>query len=73
VGILCPVVDALVLMVLDAGHSLPLGRGKAFQFVGDQQLAAQRLGFRRGGTGVGRYRIRYARVAARAFSAAWLD
>ena len=33
--ILCSVVQALVLAVLDARHDLPLGRGIAFQLVGD--------------------------------------
>ena len=54
VGILRPVVQALVLAVLDAGHDLPLGGGVAFQLVGDQhtrrsplllqQLAQQAFG-----------------------------
>jgi hypothetical protein len=54
VGILRPVVEALVLAVLDAGHDLPLGRGIALQLVGDQharrpslllqQFAQQALG-----------------------------
>src|SRR3954453_23061140 len=52
--ILRPVVEALVLAVLDARHDLPLGGSRAFQLVGDQhtrrpalllpQLAQQALG-----------------------------
>src|ERR1700752_148869 len=52
--ILCPVVEALVLPVLNAGHNLPLGGAIAAQLVGDQhtgcsqvlleQLAEQALG-----------------------------
>src|SRR5271166_1190178 len=36
VGVFRPVVEALVLAMLDAGHDLPLGRGIAAQLVGDQ-------------------------------------
>src|ERR1700742_1153421 len=43
VGTLRPVVEALVLTVLDAGHDLPLGRGIAFQFVGDQHTRCTSL------------------------------
>ena len=53
-GILRPVVEALVLAVLDAGHDLPLGGTVAAQLVGDQhtrraalllqQLAQQAFG-----------------------------
>src|ERR1700749_2482883 len=52
--ILCPVVEALVLPVLNAGYNLPLGGAIAAQLVGDQhtgrsqvlleQLAEQALG-----------------------------
>ena len=52
--ILCPVVAALVLPGLNAGHNLPLGGAIAAQLVGDQntgrsqvlleQLAEQALG-----------------------------
>src|ERR1700751_2695155 len=52
--ILCPVVEALVLPVLNAAHNLPLGGAIAAQLVGDQhtgrsqvlleQLAEQALG-----------------------------
>ncbi len=36
VGILCPVVEAFVLPVLDARHDLTLGRSVAAKLVGDQ-------------------------------------
>jgi len=36
VRILRPIIEALVLPMLDAGHDLPLGRGVAAQLVGDQ-------------------------------------
>src|ERR1700753_603843 len=52
--ILCPVVEALVLPVLNAGHNLPLGGAIAAQVVGDrhtgrsqvllEQFAEQALG-----------------------------
>ena len=35
-GILRPVIEALMLAMLDAGHDLPLGCGVALQLVGDQ-------------------------------------
>ena len=41
--ILCPVVEALVLAMLDPGHDLPLGRGVAFQLVGDQHTRGSTL------------------------------
>src|SRR5208282_5594373 len=43
VGILRPVIEAFVLAVLDAGHDLSLGRGVAFQLVGDQHTRRSSL------------------------------
>jgi hypothetical protein len=42
-GILHQVVKASVLAVLDAGHNFPLGRGIAFQLVGDQHTRRSSL------------------------------
>src|SRR5271155_729326 len=36
-GVFGPVIEALVLAMLDPGHDLSLGRGVAFQLVGDQR------------------------------------
>ena len=41
--ILCPVVEALVLPVLDPGHDLPLGGGIALQLVGDEHTGSSTL------------------------------
>src|ERR1700753_1006197 len=41
--ILCPVVEALVLPVLNAGHNLPLGSAIAAQLVGDQHTGHLQL------------------------------
>src|ERR1700748_3068102 len=41
--ILCPVVEALVLPVLNAGYNLPLGRGVALQLVGDEHTRGSTL------------------------------
>src|SRR6476660_4319479 len=35
-GVFGPVIEALVLPMLDPGHDLPLGRGVALQLVGDE-------------------------------------
>src|SRR5271166_815649 len=43
VGILRPVIEAFVLAVLDARHDLSLGRGVAFQLVGDQHTRRSSL------------------------------
>jgi hypothetical protein len=53
-GVFGAVIEALVLSMLDPGHDLPLGRGVAFQLVGDEytrgstllleELAEQALG-----------------------------
>src|SRR5690242_20642386 len=42
-GVFGPVVEALVLAMLDPGHDLPLGRGVAFQLVGDQHTRGSTL------------------------------
>jgi hypothetical protein len=42
-GILCPVVKAFVLAMLDAGHNFSPGRGIAFQLVGDQHTTRSSL------------------------------
>ena len=41
--ILCPVVEALVLPVLNAGHNLPLGGATAAQLVSDQHTGRSQL------------------------------
>src|SRR6201993_5076044 len=41
--ILCPVVEALVLPVLNAGHNLPLGSAIAAQLVSDQHTGRSQL------------------------------
>jgi len=38
-----PVIEALVLPVLDPGHDLPLGRGVALQLVGDEHPRSSTL------------------------------
>ena len=38
-----PVIEALVLAMLDPGHDLPLGRGVALQLVGDEHTRGSTL------------------------------
>ena len=47
VRILCPIVEAFMLAVLDAGHDLPLGGSVAAQFVGDQHTRRPQLPFQK--------------------------
>jgi hypothetical protein len=47
VRVLCPIVEAFMLAVLDAGHDLPLGGSVAAQFVGDQHTRRPQLPFQK--------------------------
>src|SRR6266436_1486453 len=42
-GVFGAVIEALVLSMLDPGHDLPLGRGVAFQLVGDEHTRGSTL------------------------------
>src|SRR5438105_7094665 len=42
-GVFGPVIEALVLPMLDPGHDLPLGRGVALQLVGDEHTRGSTL------------------------------
>src|SRR5215813_3462253 len=42
-GVFGPVIEALVLPMLDPGHDLPLGNGVASQFVGDEHTRCSTL------------------------------
>jgi hypothetical protein len=42
-GVFGPVIEALVLAMLDPGHDLPLGRGVALQLVGDEHTRGSTL------------------------------
>src|ERR1700726_2277089 len=42
-GVFGPVIEALVLPMLDPGHDLPLGSGVAFQLVGDEHTRGSTL------------------------------
>src|SRR6201997_3860135 len=42
-GVFGPVIEALVLTMLDPGHDLPLGRGVALQLVGDEHTRCSAL------------------------------
>jgi hypothetical protein len=42
-GVFGPVVEALVLPMLDRGHDLPLGSGVALQLVGDEHTRGSTL------------------------------
>src|SRR6266404_6196695 len=42
-GVFGPVVEALVLTMLDPGHDLPLGSGVALQLVGDEHTRGSTL------------------------------
>src|SRR5437762_11079434 len=44
-GVFGPVIEALVLPMLDPGHDLPLGRGVALQLVGDEHTRGSTLLF----------------------------
>jgi hypothetical protein len=42
-GVFGPVIEALVLTMLDPGHDLPLGSGVALQLVGDEHTRGSTL------------------------------
>jgi hypothetical protein len=42
-GIFGPVIEALVLPMLDPGHDLPLGRGVALQLVSNEHTGGSTL------------------------------
>src|SRR5271167_654628 len=42
-GVFGPVIETLVLPMLDPGHDLPLGRGVALQLVGDEHARGSTL------------------------------
>ena len=42
-GVFGPVIEALVLPMLDPGHDLPLGSGVASQLVGDEHTRCSTL------------------------------